>query len=136
MTAKQWLSRARRLENEINQLLKLKVDVRDRLTSITQNYNNDGSQSTKDPHKFDRLAEIESLIDEKVDLLADTRQEIINTISRLDDSRYRQILTGRYIGCWTWEKIALEIHYSYPQTVRLHGFALRAIDHLIKDDKQ
>ena len=143
-SCKQWLNRARRLDREIDNLLKIEKAIRDQATSITQRYTGDTAQSTKDPHKFDRLVEINDRIDRKIDQLADIRNEIFDTIGLVENTTYRQILSGRYIACWTWEKIAIEIHYSYPQTVRLHGFALKAIEPLIlaqdhdsaKDDKQ
>lgn len=133
MTVKSWLNRAKRLDREINTLLELKQSVYDHLLSITQRYDSDGSQSTKDPHKYDRLAEIGNDIDKKIDAFTDVREEIFQTIMMVDDSRYRQILIGRYIAGWTWERIAVDINYSYIQTVRLHGNALQAIKKLIPE---
>lgn len=133
MTVKQWLNRAKRLDREINTLLELKQSVYDHLVSITQRYDSDGSQSTKDPHKYDRLAEIGNDIDKKIDAFTDIREEIFQTIMMVDDSRYRQILIGRYIAGWTWERIAVDINYSYIQTVRLHGNALQAIKKFIPE---
>lgn len=135
MNTKQWLNRCRKIDQEIDNLLRIKTDIKARLLNITQNYDSDGAQSTKDPHKYDRLAEIDSQIDEKIDQLAEVRQEIFQTIMKLDDSIYRQILTDRYIGGYTWERIAVHIHYSYKQTVRKHGHALRAIEKFIPKER-
>lgn len=129
---KSWLNRARRLDDEINTLLGVRQAVHDRLVSITQNYDSDGAQSTKDPHKYDKLVEIDGNIDQRIDQLIQIRQEIFQTIQMIDDSRYRQILESRYIAGWTWERIAVSINYSYKQTIRLHGFALRAIEPFIR----
>ena len=76
MNAKQWLSRARFIDREIALLQRTKEETRDNLTKITQSYESDGAQMTKDPHKFDRLVEIENMIDQKVDELIDTKKEI------------------------------------------------------------
>ena len=132
MTTKQWLNRGKRLDNEINTLLNVKRSLSDHLTSITQNYNSDGAQSTKDPHKFDQLVIIDNDIDQRIDELANIRREIFNAINQVDDPRYRQILMGRYISSWTWEQIAVSIGYSFMQTTRLHGYALKAIEPIIK----
>lgn len=132
MTVKSWLNRAKRLDEEIDTLMDLKRTTSERLTTIVQNYNSDGSQSSKDPHKFDRLAEIDGEIDRKIQELTNVRQEIFDTISKVEDSRYRQILLGRYIAHWTWERIAVSINYSYKQTIRLHGYALIAVEQYIK----
>ena len=53
MTAKQILSKGRGIDREINALIRTRDETKDRLTHITQNYDGDGAQSTKDPHKFD-----------------------------------------------------------------------------------
>lgn len=119
------------MDDEINTLLNVRRSLSDQLTSITQNYNSDGSQSTKDPHKFDRLAEIDDDIDQRIANLAEIRMEIIRCINQVEDCRYRQILMGRYIAGWTWEQIAVSIHYSYKQTIRLYGYALMSIEPVI-----
>ena len=71
--------------------------------SITQNYESDGAQSTKDPHKYDRLVEIESLIDGKVEELVMVKAEILAAILKLNDSRERTVLKCRYVDMKTWE---------------------------------
>lgn len=135
MTTKQWLNRAIRLDREIDNLLKVQAMLRERATSITQSYSGDVAQATKDPHKFDALVAINDKIDQQIDKLSLVREEIMDTINRVEDSRYRQILTGRYIAGWTWERIAVEIHYSYKQTTRLHGYALKAVSEYIQEVK-
>ena len=67
MTAKQYLNRVRRIDKEIEALLRLVQRTRESLETVTQNYDSDGAQSTKNPHKYDRLVELESLVDEKID---------------------------------------------------------------------
>ena len=131
MTAKQYLNRARRIDNEINTLLELVQTTRESLESITQNYDSDGSQSTKNPHKFDRLVELESLVDEKVDELIALKTEILGTISKLKDNRQRIILTEYYLKMQTWEQVAVDMHYSFQHVMRMHGYALKEITRLI-----
>lgn len=131
MTAKQYLNRARRIDNEINALLELVQTTRESLESITQNYDSDGSQSTKNPHKFDRLVELESLVDEKVDELIALKTEILGTISKLKDNRQRIILTEYYLKMQTWEQVAVDMHYSFQHVMRMHGYALKEITRLI-----
>ena len=60
MTAKQYMNRVRRIDREIEALLHLSETTRESLESITQNYEADGAQSTKNPHKYDRLVELMS----------------------------------------------------------------------------
>jgi DNA-directed RNA polymerase specialized sigma subunit len=117
---KQWLGRARSINREIDALLSTKAEARDQLLRITQNYSSDGAQSSKDPHKYDRLAELESVIDEKISELMTVKQEILETINKLQDGRQRIVLVGYYVRCRTLEEIAVEMRYSYRNVKRWH----------------
>lgn len=131
MTAKQYLNRARRIDKEIDALLRLVQTTRESLESVTQNYDADGSQATKNPHKFDRLVELEVLVDSKVDELIDLKAEILGTISKLADNRQRIILTEYYLEMKTWEQVAVDMNYSFQHTMRMHGYALTEVDKVI-----
>lgn len=125
MNAKNWLYRGRLIDREIALLIKTKDECRDQVTKITQNYDSDGAQSSKDPHKFDRLMELESMIDEKVDELVATKAEILTVINQLEDRKQRMVLINYYIRMQTFEKIAVEMSYSFRQitNIRRRGIA-------------
>lgn len=125
MNAKQYLLRVRHIDKEINSLLMTIAETRDRLTKVTQSFDGDGAQSTKDPHKFDRLAELESLCDDLIDEQLRLKEETLRTISQLQDRRHRLVLKEYYVDCKTWEQVAVDLNYSYMHTTRLHGYALR-----------
>lgn len=131
MTAKQYLNQARWLDERINKLLQLVSATRDNCESITQNYNSDGTQATKNPHKFDRLVELESSVDQKVDKLIALKAEILETISQLKDNRQQMVLIGYYLNMKTWEQVAVEMNYSYQHTMRIHGYALREVEKIL-----
>lgn len=124
MTAKQFLSRGRWIEREITSLIRTRDETRDRLTHITQNYDGDGAQTTKDPHKFDSLVELEDKIDELIDRLYATKTEILGVIDRLDDRREFLALKVYYIDMKTWEEVAVELHYTWRQTMRIRKAAI------------
>ena len=129
--AKQWLMRARNIDREINELLKEKEDVRDRVLKITQSYTGDAVQSTKDPHKFDRVVELEMEIDRNIDELVAVKTEINKGIAQLSDGRYREILRLRYISGKTFEQIAVEMNYSWRHVCTLHGRALLKMEEIV-----
>ena len=131
MTAKQYLGRVRRVDREISALLRMVEKTRESVTSITQKYDSDGAQSTKDPHKFDKLAELESLVDEKVDQLVDLKAEVLNTIMQLKDRRHREVLIDYYLNMMTWEQVAVDCNYSYQHTHRIHGRALQELQKIL-----
>jgi len=129
-SVRQWLGRARGINREIEALLNTKKETRDQLLRITQNYSADGAQSTKDPHKYDRLAELESLIDQKVDELLVMKAEITNAISSVEDGRQRTVLLSYYVRCKTQEEIAVEEKYSYRTVKRLLREGISEIEKL------
>lgn len=131
LTAKQYLNRVRRIDKEIEALLRMVRKTRESLESMTQNYDGDGAQSTKNPHKFDRLVELESMVDKKIDEQIDLKAEILNTIMQLDDRRQRLVLMEYYVEMKTWEQVAVDLNYSYMHITRLHGYALKEIGKLI-----
>lgn len=131
MTAKQWLNRARRIDREIRTLEEVITSTRERLESVTQSYSGDGAQSTKDPHKFDRLVELESLVNEKINEQIQIKTEILEAISQIRDRRQRIVLTEYYLNMKTWEQVAVEINYSWRQVMNIHGRALQEMQRII-----
>lgn len=55
------------------------------------------------------------------------KDEIETVIGNVKDHRLQLILHYRYIDGWTFEKIAVEMNYSYMQICRIHGKALKEI---------
>ena len=121
MEARKWLGRARSINREIDALRAAKQEAWDQLTKITQNYNSDGAQSSPDPHKHDRIAELEDQIDRKIRELMLTKAEILMVIGKIQDGRKRTILCDYYIRGMTLEQIAVEISYSYAHVKRLRA---------------
>lgn len=126
--ARQFLRRAKKIDSEIDVLLMAKQETLDRVLSITQKYDADGAQSSKDPHKYDRLVELESMIDQKTDELLEVKKEIMVTIMQLPERRLRCVMLDTYIRMMTFEQIAVEQHYSYRQVKRIHSKGLVLVD--------
>lgn len=131
MTAKQYLNRVRRIDKEISALLRLVQKTRESLENITQNYDSDGAKSTKNPHKYDRLVELESLVDQKIDEQIQMKADILCTIMQLDDRRQRLVLMEYYIEMKTWEQVAVDLNYSYMHVTRIHGYALKEVQKIL-----
>ena len=125
---RQWLGRARGINREIDALIHAKQEARDQLLRITQNYESDGAQSSKDPHKYDRLAEFENMIDQKAIELLAVRQEITEVIGLLQDGRQRTVLLDYYVRCISLEQTAYEMHYSYANVKKIRAKAIAAIE--------
>lgn len=136
MNAKTWLNRARNIDREIDGLIKARDETKERVLSITQKLSGDIVQTTKDPHKFDRLVELENEIDKKIDELLLIKNEIEIGISGLKDGIQREVLRLRYLRNKTFEEIAVSTHYSYKQTCRIHGRALLKMEEVLNGRKQ
>lgn len=132
MTAKQFLNRARRIDREISQLLELQQHTRDRLTNITQTLTADIVSGSHDPHKFDKLAELESDINTKIDELVEVKREIFHLIQQLPTRSHRLVLMSYYLDMKTWEQTAVNMNYSWRQTMRIHGQALIEVEKILQ----
>ena len=79
-----------------------------------------------------KIAELrESLID-KINQLVAVRIEIERAIGTVQDDTQRRLLRLRYIKGMTWEKIAVEMNYTYQWVCALRGRALNKVE--IKKD--
>ena len=132
MTAKQFLNRARRIDREISQLLELQQHTRDRLTNITQTLTADIVSGSHDPHRFDKLAELESDINTKIDELVEVKREIFHLIQQLPTRSHRLVLMSYYLDMRTWEQTAVNMNYSWRQTMRIHGQALIEVEKILQ----
>ena len=63
----------------------------------------------------------------KINQLAAVRIEIERAIGTVQDDTQRRLLRRKYINGLTLEQIAVEMHYSYVHTCRIHGYALSNI---------
>ena len=76
------------------------------------------------------LIQIEELIDlynEKQDKLLKQQLEIENCIDKLDSSLERNIMRLRYLESMKWEKICVEVNYSWENVHRIHRKILSKI---------
>ena len=134
MTVKEWLLRAKNIDDEINSLNEeaerafSKATVRTRSTG--------GSTASPDnstERKFINYAMYRAYIDERVEVLYKTKLEILAAIDKVRDNDLRLLLIKRYIKFKTFDKIAEEMHYSYVHIVHnLHPKALYAVGEFIK----
>ena len=132
MTAKEYLRRAYKLNEEIDQLEAAKHKMFSRITSITPKYNSDTVSGTKDPHKYDAYAQFAAEIDNRVDELVSIKSDILNTIKKVKDAKLRTLLIARYINFNSFESIAVMMNYDWRHIMRLHSDGLKAIDEVLK----
>lgn len=115
--------RARAILNEIH-------DLKDLATKITVTFNDmPGGGGSVD--KVGAI--VANIVDLQTELAVQAKtmkaeQEIVQAvIDAVDEPDLRQLLILRYINGLTWEKIAVDMNYSWRHTLRLHGAALAAV---------
>lgn len=130
MTAKEWLSRGYKLDKEINAL----ITARDRafeLACIASKSNTDERVQTSrlnvSENKYIEYSDYSREIDIRIDRLIQIKREIQTAIDRVDDTVLRALLIERYINFKTWEKIAVDMNYSFRNIMYLHKQALNQI---------
>lgn len=123
MNMKQWLGRARFIDRELQALRDARRKTFEGLTNITQNYCSDGAQTTPNPHKLDRLIELNDMIDRKETELTVARLEIMTAIMKVPSGNQRAVLMAYFINGKTLENIGVENGYSArnAQNVRNRG---------------
>ena len=72
-----------------------------------------------------RLDELMRELEEEREMQMVTYHEIWNQVKKIPNATEQEVLTRRYLIGQSWEKIAVEMHYSYRQIIRIHGAALQ-----------
>lgn len=129
MTAKEYLSQYRTLNDSINAKLAQVEELRRRAQTVG---GGEGGAHSTQPHSrvadiTDRLVDLEREINEEIDRSVDVQRRIRAAIAAVPEERLRTLLELRYINCMTFEKIAVAMNYSYKQVCRLHGKGLLEI---------
>lgn len=130
MTAKEYLKRYKTINDSINCKLDEIEKLRELATRLspTAMFDRSGNVSDKVGRSAARIVDLENEINSQIDDLIVTREEIVHTISQIDDERLKTLLMMRYINGDKWEKIAERLGYSVEHvTKRLHPRALSKI---------
>ena len=125
---KQWLRRVMDAEEYIHDLQKSYQEVVDMATSITPRYEGDGGSGSKNPHKFDKVAEYAERVERAINQLAAEKLKVYDAVEQLPDVTLKRVMTLRYIRGMKWERIADEMGYSKRNVTILHGKALTLLN--------
>jgi len=123
-----YLKRYINLDREIDRKLEEVARLRSKLTRIMPIYSTEpkggGSIRGKTESIIAKIVDLENEIDTDIDRLVAIREGIKTIIEAVEDDRERLLLQYRYLDGWTFEKIAVEMNYSWRQIHRLHSRAL------------
>ena len=130
MTAKEYLSRARTLQNAMD----IKIDqlkrLREKVSFLKSPTISDMPKATGGydwTKAVDMLVDLEGQYQREISAMMREWMEIKDAIAMVDDSRYRDLLEARYINGWSWSEIAKHMDYNIRYVYRIHGLALLEI---------
>lgn len=127
---RQWLNRAYNIDYEINTLLRERNIARERMCGVSavgygekvQTSGGNGQETA-----VVKYLEYDEKIQRRLKRLYEIKAEVIDAISAVDNSTYRQLLQLRYIEFCKWERIAEVMGYGRAQIFRIHLTALETI---------
>lgn len=138
MTAKQWLNRGYRINEEINELIKEQKQALLQATStaLCGGEKVQSSNGNTAERRFVNYAAYSETIDKRIDELYSIKNEILAAINEVEDNTLRRLLILRYIKFYTWEEIAEKMNYSMRRVYDFHGRALKHIFEIIYERLQ
>lgn len=74
-----------------------------------------------------KMIELQNIINKNLNKLYGLKVEIETLINKLP-TREQYLVRARYMEKKTWEQIAVEMRYSWPQVHRIHSNALRILE--------
>lgn len=135
MTAQKYLMRAWQIDRRIDALTeeqqrlraRLEAGRRPLLTGMPRG--GDGSDWTD---AIDRLIELDKETSARILELCGIKREVRQTIDRVEDRRFRELLELRYINYHTFDEIAEIMQYDSRWIYELHRQALNAVDTILE----
>jgi len=131
VTAKEYLSRAYRVDQRINKKLEQTASLRDLATKATTTFSDAPATATRDVHATDKIIakmiDLEREINADIDTLIDLKSEITGVIRHEENPEYQMLLEFRYLCFNSWAQISAEMGYSLRHITRLHDQALNSV---------
>ena len=133
MTAKEYLRRYKEINDSINCRLDEIAKLRELATRLspTAKFDRSGNVSDKVGRSVAKIVDLETEIDREVDELVETRRDMMQMISRLDNADMQLILEMRYTAMFSWSQIAEKMHCKKTKIFELHGKALIFVEKLL-----
>lgn len=135
MESKEFLKQVEKLDLRIKNKLVEQQGWRDIALSITANMDGERVQSSGAMSKIEnavsKCVDMEAEIDSLIDLLVDTKREVIQTIEQLDSATEYNILHMRYIQYKSLQEIADQYGRDYGWVTTVHGRALKSVQEIL-----
>ena len=135
MDAKEYLKSIKRMDVMIDGMIRERDQLRGMRYKITQQLNpvrvSGGGTNEGFTGASNRLLDLEEEINREVDRFADLKQEAGDMLKRLEDTKHYEVLHRHYILFESFEKIAVDMGYTYRNICYLHGRALQVFQKVL-----
>ena len=136
MTTKAYLGQARFLDMRIQSKIQQIDSLRELATSCTAVLSDMPKSPNHGESKVERcvmkIIEVQEGLKDDIDSLVELKKEIMATIHAVEDVELQTLLEKRYLCFLSWEKIAVEMHYSIQHIYRMHDEALSAVTEILE----
>ena len=136
MTAKQFLSQAKKIDKKIDNYVLEMEQLLTLSTKITPNNTEERVQTSGIGDKVGdgaaKIVDVQRELDKWVDELIIKKKEIRNVIEKVDDVKCYDLLYKRYLLYKKWEEIALDMNYTTMGIWKMHGRALKKVEEILK----
>ena len=132
MDTKTYLQQISRLDRMIKNKMSELAQYKDLVYGLSAITNEERVQTSPDFDKIGgkvaKIVDMEKKIDSLIDEYVDKKNLIISQIDSVDNEIFYEILFARYIEKKTFERIATDLNYSFRNTTRIHGKALKEFE--------
>ena len=136
MTAKEYLSRAYRIDQRINAKLMRISELRALAQKCTVAYGGERVSRTRNVASLEdsvmKIMKAEKELDVQIDLLVDTKKEIESVIEQVPDADCRLLLEMRYLAMESWTEIACQMNTYRMRVYRLHDKSLELVAEVLQ----
>lgn len=134
--ARHFLKQIKKLDRIIENKLAEKELWKEKALKISPQSSGERVQASGSLHKMadaiDKYIDIERDIDNYIDRLVDTRNDVIKTIEQLDVQEY-DLLHKTYVQYFTLQEVADMEQKSYSWATTIHGIALANVEKILEE---
>ena len=135
MNAKEYLSRAWHVEQQVQSKLEQIEALRSLASRMTAGFGNEPVSHTRNVTAMQdtivRILEAEEELNKRIDELVSMKTEVMQVIDQVQDVILRLILEKRYLSFLSWEQIAVDMGYTVRWTLLRHAEGLQAVQEVL-----
>lgn len=138
MRAREYLSKAYRLDQRINSKLEQVQSLNELATKATSTLTgmprNPNRATSTMADAVAKIIDLQAEINRDIDRLVDLKRDIVTLVKSVDNTEFQTLLEKRYLCYMSWEQIAVDMNYSIHHLYKMHNLALDICDGILNRD--